>query len=77
MVAFSRMNHILEIDAENQRAVVEPGVVNLDLTRAVEQLRTVFRARTLRARSACTIGGNVSENSGGPHTLAYGVTRIM
>src|SRR5690348_14951202 len=73
VVAFSRMNHILEIDAENQRAVVEPGVVNLDLSRAAEKHGLYF-APDPSSQKSCTIGGNVSENSGGPHTLAYGVT---
>jgi glycolate oxidase len=73
VVAFPRMNRILEIDAENQRAVVQPGVVNLDLSRAVEQFGLYF-APDPSSQKACTIGGNVSENAGGPHTLAYGVT---
>ena len=73
VVAFSRMNHILEIDAENQRAVVEPGVVNLELSRAAEKYSLYF-APDPSSQKSCTIGGNVSENSGGPHTLAYGVT---
>ena len=73
MIAFSRMNRILEIDLENERAVVEPGVVNLDITRAVED-RGYFYAPDPSSQKACTLGGNVAENSGGPHTLAYGVT---
>jgi glycolate oxidase len=73
VVAFTRMNRILEIDAENQRAVVQPGVVNLDLSRAVEQ-HGLFFAPDPSSQKACTIGGNVAENAGGPHTLAYGVT---
>jgi glycolate oxidase len=73
VVAFSRMNHVLEIDAENQRAVVEPGVVNLDLSRAVEQ-HGLYYAPDPSSQKSCTIGGNVAENAGGPHTLAYGVT---
>jgi len=73
MVAFGRMNRILEIDLENRRAVVQPGVVNFDLTRAVEQSGFYF-APDPSSQKSCTIGGNVSENSGGPHTLAYGVT---
>jgi glycolate oxidase len=73
VVAFSRMNRILEIDPENQRAVVQPGVVNFDLTLAVEKYGLYF-APDPSSQKACTIGGNVSENSGGPHTLAYGVT---
>ena len=73
VLVFSRMNRILEIDAVNQRAVVQPGVVNLDLSRAVEHLGLYFAPDPSSQRS-CTIGGNVAENSGGPHTLAYGVT---
>ncbi len=73
VVEFSRMNRILEIDAVNQRAVVQPGVVNLDLSRAVEHLGLYYAPDPSSQRS-CTIGGNVAENSGGPHTLAYGVT---
>ena len=73
VVVFSRMNRILEIDAANLRAVVQPGVVNLDLSRAVEHLGLYF-APDPSSQKSCTIGGNVSENSGGPHTLAYGVT---
>src|ERR1700732_3196494 len=73
VIAFSRMNRILEVDSANLRAVVQPGVVNLDLTRAVEHLGLYYAPDPSSQRS-CTIGGNVSENSGGPHTLAYGVT---
>ena len=72
-VAFARMNRILEIDLENERAVVQPGVINLDLTLAVQD-RGYFYAPDPSSQRACTIGGNVSENAGGPHTLAYGVT---
>ncbi len=73
MIAFGRMNRILEVDYENRRAVVQPGVVNFDLTRAVEHAGLYF-APDPSSQKSCTIGGNVSENSGGPHTLAYGVT---
>lgn len=73
MIAFGRMNQILEIDYENRRAVVQPGLVNFDLTRAVEHAGLYF-APDPSSQKSCTIGGNVSENSGGPHTLAYGVT---
>ncbi|MBI3403827.1 MAG: FAD-binding protein [Acidobacteria bacterium] len=72
-IGFSRMKKILEVDAENLRAVVQPGVVNFDVTRAVEHLGLYF-APDPSSQKACTIGGNVSENAGGPHTLAYGVT---
>jgi glycolate oxidase len=67
------MNRILEIDLENECAVVEPGVVNLDITLAV-QPHGYFYAPDPSSQRACTIGGNVAENAGGPHTLAYGVT---
>src|SRR6516165_3574246 len=73
MIAFARMNRILEIDLENERAVVQPGVVNLDITLAVES-SGYFYAPDPSSQRACTIGGNVAENAGGPHTLAYGVT---
>ena len=73
MLVFARMNRILEIDVANRRAVVQPGVVNQDITRAVESEELYF-APDPSSQKACTIGGNVSENSGGPHTLAYGVT---
>jgi glycolate dehydrogenase FAD-linked subunit len=73
MIVFARMNRILEIDAENQRAVVQPGVVNYDLTLAAEPHGLYF-APDPSSWKACSIGGNVAENAGGPHTLAYGVT---
>jgi len=73
VVGFSRMNRILEIDIDNERAVLQPGVVNLDITLAVQSLG-YFYAPDPSSQRACTIGGNVAENSGGPHTLAYGVT---
>jgi len=73
LIVFSRMNRILSIDIENRRAVVQPGVVNLELSRTVADARLHF-APDPSSQKACTIGGNVSENAGGPHTLAYGVT---
>ncbi|HEV2447319.1 MAG TPA: FAD-linked oxidase C-terminal domain-containing protein [Candidatus Sulfopaludibacter sp.] len=73
MIAFARMNRILELDLENERAVLQPGVVNLDITVAVEG-NGFFYAPDPSSQRACTIGGNVAENAGGPHTLAYGVT---
>src|SRR5580658_6885773 len=68
IIAFARMNGILEIDLENERIVVQPGVVNLDITGAVES-NGYFFAPDPSSQRACTIGGNVAENSGGPHTL--------
>ncbi|MDE3179593.1 MAG: FAD-binding protein, partial [Acidobacteriota bacterium] len=73
VLGFSRMNKIVEIDIENQRARVQPGVVNLDLSRAVSDFGYYY-APDPSSQKACTLGGNVAENSGGPHTLASGVT---
>ena len=73
VIAFARMNRILEVDAENMRAVVQPGVINQQLSDSVAYLGLYF-APDPSSQKACTIGGNVAENSGGPHTLAYGVT---
>src|SRR3954454_17557397 len=73
MISFARMNRILEIDIENEYALVQPGVVNLDVTLAVAPLG-YFYAPDPSSQRACSIGGNVAENAGGPHTLAYGVT---
>jgi len=73
VVSFARMNRILKIDLANERAVLEPGVVNLEITQAVEN-QGYFYAPDPSSQKACTIGGNVAENAGGPHTLAYGVT---
>ncbi len=73
VLVFSRMNRILELDLMNLRAVVQPGVVNLDLSAAANPEGFYF-APDPSSQRACTIGGNVAANSGGPHTLAYGVT---
>ena len=73
IIGFARMNRVLELDLENERAVVQPGVVNLDITLAVQN-QGFFYAPDPSSQRACTIGGNVAENAGGPHTLAYGVT---
>src|SRR5437667_2000769 len=73
VLAFARMNKILEIDIANLRATVQPGVVNLELSNALAP-RGFYFAPDPSSQKACTIGGNVAENSGGPHTLAYGVT---
>src|SRR5262249_4865471 len=74
MIAFGRMNRILEVDYENRRAVVQPGVVNFDLTRAVEHAGLYF-APDPSSQKSCTIGGNGSEDSGGADTLAEGGAR--
>ncbi len=73
VVAVTRMNKILEIDRDNMVAWVEPGVVNLDLTNQLRPHGFHF-APDPSSQQACTIGGNVANNSGGPHCLAYGVT---
>jgi len=69
LVSFARMNRILEIDPLNERAVVEPGVVNSDISAAAAPYGC-FYAPDPSSQRACTIGGNVAENAGGPHTLA-------
>src|SRR3954464_14389206 len=73
VLSLARMNKILEIDVPNQRAVVQPGVVNLELSNATAKYGYYY-APDPSSQKACTIGGNVAENSGGPHTLALGVT---
>ena len=73
IIECSRMKSILEVDAENRLAVVQPGVVNADLSTAVAG-HGLFYAPDPSSQLACTIGGNVAENSGGPHTLKYGAT---
>src|SRR5690606_5880187 len=69
----NRLTRILSIDAENRLAVVEPGVVNVHLTRAATP-HGLHYAPDPSSQAACTIGGNVAENAGGPHCLKYGVT---
>ncbi|HXJ59548.1 MAG TPA: FAD-linked oxidase C-terminal domain-containing protein [Verrucomicrobiae bacterium] len=73
MIALTRMNRILDIDYRNRRALVESGVVNAWVTNAVKG-RGLFYAPDPSSQPACTIGGNIGTNSGGPHTLKYGVT---
>jgi glycolate oxidase len=73
VLSLARLNRILKIDLENRIAVVEPGVINADVTKAVAK-DGLFYAPDPSSQAACSIGGNVANNSGGPHTLAYGVT---
>src|SRR5205823_521872 len=73
MIALTRMKRILEVSARDRYAVVEPGVVNLWLTNHLKPHGYHF-APDPSSQGACTIGGNVATNSGGPHTLKYGVT---
>ena len=73
LLALVKMNRLLEVDLDNLRAVVEPGLVNLQLSQAVANHQLYF-VPDPSSQKACTIGGNVGENAGGPHTLLYGVT---
>ena len=73
VISLARMNRILEIDFPNARAVVEPGVINLDVTARIQH-EEFFYAPDPSSQSVCTIGGNVAENSGGAHCLKYGFT---
>jgi glycolate oxidase len=73
VIIFTRMNRILEIDCDNLRAVVQPGLVNLHLSNELNP-DGFYYVPDPSSQRACTIGGNVGENAGGPHTLIYGVT---
>ncbi len=73
VISLARMNRILEIDLGSQRIVVEPGVANLEVTRAVAN-DGYFYAPDPSSQQVCTIGGNVAENSGGAHCLKNGFT---
>ncbi|MEP6617909.1 MAG: FAD-linked oxidase C-terminal domain-containing protein [bacterium] len=73
LLGLHRLRRIISIDGENARAVVEPGVVNALLTRAATPYGLHY-APDPSSQTACTIGGNVAENAGGPHCLKYGVT---
>ena len=72
-ITFTRMNRILEMDCANRLAVVEPGVINLDLDMQARKFGLRYTPDPSSQR-ACSLGGNVAENAGGPHCLAYGVT---
>jgi glycolate oxidase len=73
VIVTTRLNRILEVDLDNGVAWVEPGVLNLDLSRALAAHGVLF-APDPSSQQVCSIGGNVANNSGGPHCLAYGVT---
>src|SRR5712691_7660489 len=73
VISLMRMNRVLEVDYDNQLAVVEPGLVNLHLSWAVGP-QGFYYAPDPSSQQACTLGGNIANNSGGPHTLKYGVT---
>jgi glycolate oxidase subunit GlcD len=73
LLGLNRLRRIISVDTVNQLAVVEPGVVNTSLTRAVSP-HGLHYAPDPSSQTACTIGGNIAENAGGPHCLKYGVT---
>ena len=73
VISTSKMNRILSVDAVNRQAWVEPGVLNLDLSKQIAHLGVHF-APDPSSQQTCSIGGNVANNSGGPHCLADGVT---
>ena len=73
LIVMSRMREILEVDRDNQRAVVQPGVINLQLSEAT-QPSGYYYAPDPSSQQVCSIGGNVAENSGGAHCLKYGFT---
>src|SRR3954449_384811 len=73
VISLARMNRIVEVDLEHARMVVEPGVTNLEITKAVAA-HGFYYAPDPSSQQVCTIGGNVAENSGGAHCLKYGFT---
>ena len=73
VLGLSRLTRILSIDPEAQTAIVEPGVRNIAISEAVEEYG-LYYAPDPSSQIACTIGGNVAENSGGVHCLKYGLT---
>ena len=73
VIELQRMNRILSIDVENRIAVVQPGVVNLHISQAAAPYG-LYYAPDPSSQMSCSIGGNVAENSGGPHCLKYGMT---
>jgi len=73
VIGTARMTDMLDLDPENRLARVQPGMINVNLTTAAEPFG-LYYAPDPSSQSACTLGGNVAENSGGPHCLKYGVT---
>src|SRR5215218_242767 len=73
VLGMAKFNRVLEVDYDNRCAVVQPGVTNLGITAAVAE-RGFYYAPDPSSQIACTIGGNVAENSGGVHCLKYGMT---
>ena len=73
VISLNRMNSIIEIDVNSSTATVEAGVINLEISNKASEYG-LFYAPDPSSQQACSIGGNIAENSGGPHCLAYGVT---
>src|SRR5262249_7087738 len=73
LIVLTRLNRILDVDLVNQRITVEPGVINLDVTRRVAP-QGYYYAPDPSSQLICSIGGNIAENSGGAHCLKYGFT---
>ncbi len=73
VLSFARMNRVLELDERNRRARVQPGLINLDLSRHVAR-SGLFYAPDPSSQQISTIGGNIATNAGGPHCLSYGTT---
>ncbi|WP_405048153.1 FAD-linked oxidase C-terminal domain-containing protein [Flexibacterium corallicola] len=73
LISMMKFNRILDVDFENRAVVVQPGVTNLSITRAVEH-EGFYYAPDPSSQIACSIGGNIAENSGGVHSLKYGLT---
>jgi glycolate oxidase len=73
VMSMARMNRLLELDVRNRRARVQPGLINLDLSKKVAA-ENLFYAPDPSSQKVCTIGGNIGTNAGGPHCLSYGTT---
>ncbi|HEY6102099.1 MAG TPA: FAD-linked oxidase C-terminal domain-containing protein [bacterium] len=73
VISLARLNRVGEVDLRGRTAIVEPGVINLDVTKGIAP-QGYFYAPDPSSQAACSVGGNLANNSGGPHTLAYGVT---
>jgi glycolate oxidase len=73
LITLNRLNRIIKLDPEERIAVVEPGAINLNVTKAASPFRMYF-APDPSSQSVCTIGGNIAFNSGGAHCLKYGMT---
>ena len=73
VMSFTRMNRLLEIDVRNRRARVQPGLINLELSKQIASTG-LFYAPDPASQKSSTLGGNIGTNAGGPHCLSYGVT---